>query len=79
MAAYEVYKAKVEKSYNKPLVEVIKELYVNKDLGPSVGAKQLGIPRRAFIYFVNKYELKALKFQDYKKKMMISMNNQLFS
>ncbi len=79
MAAYEVYKAKVEKSYNKPLVEVIKELYVNKDLGPSVGAKQLGIPRRAFIYFVNLYELKALKFQDYKKKMMISMNNQLFS
>ena len=79
MSAYEVYKAKVEKSYNKPLVEVIKELYVNKDLGPSVGAKQLGIPRRAFIYFVNLYELKALKFQDYKKKMMISMNNQLFS
>lgn len=79
MTAYEAYKAKVEKSYNKPLVEVMEELYVNKDLGPSVSAKHLGIPRRAFVYFVDQYELNTLKFQDYKKKMMISTNNQLFS
>ncbi len=77
MTAYESYKVKVEKRYNKPLIDVMEELYVSKDLGPSVSAKELGIPRRAFVYFVNQYELKKLKFVDYKKKMSILMNNQM--
>ena len=34
-------------------------------------AKQLGMPRQAFMHFVHKYDLKKLKFGEYKKKMMI--------
>lgn len=71
MTIYESYKKKVEKRYNKDLVEVMKELYVTEDLGPSVSAKQLGIPRRVFIHFVHQYDLKKLKFEDCKKKIMM--------
>ncbi|EGA91203.1 hypothetical protein GPDM_01260 [Planococcus donghaensis MPA1U2] len=69
MAEYSSYKEKLEKHHNKAIVEVIKDLYVNEDLGPSVSAKKLGIPRQAFIYFVNLYDLKKLKFAHCKKKL----------
>ncbi|ALS77860.1 hypothetical protein ACQKDD_17880 [Planococcus kocurii] len=67
MVDYESYKEKVEKRHNKALVEVIKDLYVNEDLGPSVSAKQLGMPRQAFLHFVQHYDLKKLKFGESEK------------
>lgn len=70
MAGYDSYKEKVEKHHNKAISEVIKDLYVNEDLGPSVSAKKLGIPRQAVIYFVNLYDLKKLKFANCKKKII---------
>ena len=68
---YDSYREKVERQHNKALVEVMKDLYIKEDLGPSVSAKQLGIPRQAFIHFIHKYDLKKLKFGEYKKKVMI--------
>ena len=70
MAGYDSYKEKVEKHHNKAISEVIKDLYVNEDLGPSVSAKKLGIPRQAVIYFVNLYDFKKLKFANCKKKII---------
>jgi len=67
MAEYDSYKEKVEKYYNKAIVEVVKNLYVYEDLGPSVSAKKLGLPRQAFIYFANLYDLKRLKFANWEK------------
>ncbi|AQU80233.1 hypothetical protein [Planococcus faecalis] len=67
MGEYESYKEKIEKRHNKALVEVIKDLYIHEDLGPSVSAKQLGIPRQAFIHFVQHYDLKKLKFGEFEK------------
>lgn len=71
MMEYDSYREKVERQHNKALVEVMKDLYIKEDLGPSVSAKQLGIPRQAFIHFIHKYDLKKLKFGQYKKKVMI--------
>lgn len=71
MMEFDAYREKVERKHNKALVELMKDLYVENDLGPSVSAKQLGMPRQAFMHFVHKYDLKKLKFGEYKKKMMI--------
>ncbi|WP_298824673.1 hypothetical protein [uncultured Planococcus sp.] len=71
MTKYDSYREKVEQRHNKALVEVMKDLYIKDNVGPSVGAKQLGMPRQAFVYFVREYDLKTLKFGDPKKKMMI--------
>lgn len=71
MTEYDSYREKVERRHNKALVEVMKDLYIKDDVGPSVGAKQLGMPRQAFVHFVHEYDLKKLKFGDTKKKMMI--------
>lgn len=70
MTEYDSYREKVEQRHNKALVEVIKDLYIKDNLGPSVSAKKLGIPRQAVVYFVREYDLKKLKFGEYKKKMM---------
>lgn len=77
MAEYNAYKEKVEKHHNKAMMEVVKDLYVNKDLGPSVGAKKLGIPRQAFVYFINQYDLKKLKFANCKKKITFLSRREL--
>ena len=71
MTKYDSYREKVEQRHNKALVEVMKDLYIKENMGPSVGAKELGMPRQAFVHFVNEYDLKKLKFGDTKKKMMI--------
>ncbi|MGH2317000.1 hypothetical protein ACRC6Q_04480 [Planococcus sp. SE5232] len=71
MTKYDAYREEIEQRHNKALVEVMKDLYIKDNVGPSVGAKQLGMPRQAFVYFVREYDLKKLKFGDSKKKMMI--------
>lgn len=77
MTEYDSYREKVERRHNKPLVEVMKDLYITNNLGPSVSAKQLGIPRQAFMHFIREYDLKKLKFGDYKKKVMILSERQM--
>ncbi|ANU13968.1 hypothetical protein [Planococcus halocryophilus] len=77
MEEYNSYKEKVEKQHNKAIVEVVKDLYVNEDIGPSVSAKKLGIPRQAFIYFVELYDLKRLKFANSKKKTISLSRSEL--
>lgn len=77
MAEYDSYKEKVERRHNKPLVEVMEDLYVKNNCGPSVSAKQLGIPRQAFMHFIHEYDLKKLKFGDAKKKVMILSKRQM--
>ena len=67
MTEYDSYREKVEQRHNKALVEVIKDLYIRDNLGPSVSAKQLGMPRKAFMHFVNEYGLNELKSNNYKK------------
>lgn len=77
MTEYDSYREKVEQRHNKALVEVMKDLYIKDDVGPSVGAKQLGMPRQAFVHFVHEYGLKKLKFGDTKKKAMSLPTNQI--
>ncbi|WP_142827190.1 hypothetical protein [Planococcus soli] len=76
MTEYDSYREKVERRHNKALVEVMEDLYIKNNLGPSVSAKQLGMPRQAFMHFVQEYGLKQLKFGDYKKKVMILSERQ---
>lgn len=61
MEEFEMYKSQLEVKFNKPMKEIIFEYYITKDLGPSVGARELEIPRRVFIYFRNYYGLKEIK------------------
>lgn len=61
MEEFEAYQARLEEQFGKPMKEIIYEYYITKNLGPSVGAKELGIPRRVFIYFRNYYSLKEVK------------------
>ncbi|MBT2572008.1 hypothetical protein [Planococcus sp. ISL-110] len=77
MTEYDSYREKVERRHNKALVEVIKDVYIKDNMGPSVSAKKLGMPRQAFVHFVHEYDLKKLKFSDYKKKVMILPERQM--
>lgn len=61
MEEFEMYQTKLEEQFGKPMKEIIYEYYITKNYGPSVGAKELGIPRRVFIYFRNYYSLKEVK------------------
>lgn len=67
MENFQNYKEKVEKQFNQNLKDLIINLYITNEQGPSVSAKQLGIPRKAFIYFVNQYGLKQRKLDKIKK------------
>ncbi|MDE4085877.1 hypothetical protein PO902_12610 [Planococcus maritimus] len=46
--------------------------YIEKDLGPAMGAKELGIPRRAFVHFIQQCQLQTAKFDLIKKKALNS-------
>ncbi|MDN7241724.1 hypothetical protein QWY14_07955 [Planococcus sp. N028] len=59
---YEAYKNKLESQFNQDLREILFDHYITQELGPSVGAKQLGIPRQVFVHFLNLYNLNDLKF-----------------
>lgn len=68
MEDFGIYQLKLEEKYGKPIKEIIYEYYINKNLGPSVGAKELGIPRPVFIYFRNYFGLKEIKHALHMKK-----------
>ncbi|MGO1057683.1 hypothetical protein ACTL32_00995 [Planococcus sp. FY231025] len=61
MMDFEGYKNQLEKRYNRDMREILHDIYIARDMGPSVGAKHLGIPRQVFLYYRNLYNLKELK------------------
>lgn len=63
MMDFESYKNQLEKRYNRDMREILHDIYIARDMGPSVGAKHLGIPRQVFLYYRNHYNLKELKHQ----------------
>ncbi|MFD1861954.1 hypothetical protein [Planococcus chinensis] len=63
MMDFEGYKNQLEKRYNRDMREILHDIYIARDMGPSVGAKHLGIPRQVFLYYRNLYNLKELKHQ----------------
>lgn len=72
MKDYELVKKQLERDHKQSIEDIMYDHYINKDLGPAVGAKELGIPRRAFVYFVQQCELQAAKFDLIKKKALNS-------
>lgn len=61
MEDYQQYQDQLEKEHNMPVKDIIAEYYITKNLGPSTAAKELNIPRQAFIYFRNCYGLREIK------------------
>ena len=60
---------KLENKYNRTVKELIYDLYIVQDEGPSVTARELGISRKAVLYFIYEYNLRELKHQNIKKKV----------
>ncbi|RAZ69625.1 hypothetical protein [Planococcus maitriensis] len=74
MTDFEELKAQLEAKHQKEIGSIISDLYIGKDLGPAVGAKELGIPRRAFVYFVQQCGLQSAKYELIKKKALSSIS-----
>ena len=71
MHPYQVEIEKLEKKYNKSIQELIHHYYIVEDEGPSVTARELGIPRNAVLHFIYEFNLRELKHQNIKKKVLI--------
>lgn len=72
MANFEKEKAQLEAEHQKEIGSIIRDVYIEKDRGPAVGAKELGISRRAFVHFVHQCNLQAAKYDLIKKKALNS-------
>ncbi|WP_106532905.1 hypothetical protein [Planomicrobium soli] len=66
-ADFESYKNKLESQFNQDLKEILIDHCIRQEHGPSVSAKQLGIPRQAVVHFMNLYKLNDLKFSQWEK------------
>lgn len=44
--------------------QIMRTVYIEQQLGPATGAKELGIPRQVFLHYVDEYNLKADKFEN---------------
>ena len=58
MRDYETYKRRLEASRKKNLEELLYEQLVKEGKGPSVCARDLGVPRPVIIHYRKKYDLK---------------------
>lgn len=63
MHPYQNYIEKLEKEYKKNVDEVIREIYIGQDEGPSVTARELGIPRQAVLHFIKEFDLRTEKHE----------------
>lgn len=63
MHPYQDYLEKLEKEHRKSAEEVIRQVYIDRNEGPSVTARELGISRQAVLYFIREYDLRAEKHQ----------------
>ncbi|MCM3610445.1 hypothetical protein M4S82_04220 [Planococcus sp. MERTA32b] len=61
MHPYQNYIEKLEQEYNMNVDEVIRQIYIGRDEGPSVTARELGIPRQAVLHFIREFDLRAEK------------------
>ena len=71
MHPYQDYIEKLEKEHNKSIEELIRDYYIVQDEGPSVTARELGIPRKAVLHFIYEYNLRPIKHKNIKKKVAI--------
>ena len=69
MHPYQEQIEKLEKKYNRNVQELIFDYYIVQDEGPSVTARELGIPRNAVLHFIHEYNLRPIKHQNIKKKV----------
>lgn len=69
MHPYQEYIEKLEAEHNKSIEGLIREFYIVQDEGPSVTARELGIPRKAVLHFIYEYNLRPVKHQNIKKKV----------
>ena len=72
MKDYELVQKQLEREHKQTIDDIMYNYYIEKNLGPAMGAKELGIPRRAFVYFVQQCQLQAAKFDLIKKKALNS-------
>ncbi|MBT2581239.1 hypothetical protein [Planococcus sp. ISL-109] len=68
MTDYELVKKQLEKEHKQSIESIMYDYYIEQDLGPAVGAKKLGITRRAFVHFVQQFGFQVEKFDLIKKK-----------
>lgn len=59
---------KLEREHNRSVEELIRDYYISRDEGPSVTARELGIPRKAVLYFIYEYNLRPVKHQNIKNR-----------
>ncbi|MBT2581240.1 hypothetical protein [Planococcus sp. ISL-109] len=60
---YTDYQRRLEQEHGAPIEQIIRTVYIDKDLGPATGAQALGIPRQVFIHFVQECNLKTDKLE----------------
>ncbi|MED1443215.1 hypothetical protein P4U24_15735 [Aeribacillus composti] len=64
------YKEMVEKKYGKPLKDIMYELCVIRDVVPSEGASELGVPKNTFLSWRNQFRFGPLqRMADYAEQM----------
>lgn len=68
MLEFEQYKEKLEQEYKRDLKDILSAYYLTRDLGPSMTAKELGVPRKFIVHYINELGLKELKHQLIRKK-----------
>ena len=67
MHPYQEYIEELEKEHNKSIEELIRDFYIVQDKGPSVTARELGIPRNAVLHFIYEYNLRPIKHRNIKE------------
>lgn len=57
------YQHRLEKQHGLTIEQIMRDIYIEKDYGPATGAQALGIPRQAFMHFVQEFNLKPEKLE----------------
>lgn len=70
MFEFEDHKQKLEKEYGQNLKEVLSEYYLKRNMGPSLTALELGVPRQVVQYYINQFNLIEQKRQLIREKEM---------
>ncbi len=70
MFEFEDHKQKLEKEYGQNLKEVLSEYYLKRNMGPSLTALELGVPRQIVQYYINQFNLIEQKRQLIREKEM---------
>lgn len=63
MLEFEKYKLKLELEYKRELKDILSAYYLTRDLGPSMTAMELNVPRQVVLHYIHEYGLKEFKHQ----------------